>query len=761
MNYLFILTILVIGASGLVAQVLLLRELLVSFYGNELTLGVILANWIVSEALGVFIAGRFIERIKNKTNVFIVLQIIFSIILPLSIYLSRTFKSLSGIPFGEGVGLYVIFYSSLLIILPAGFSHGALFSSMCKIYSLHIRDTLSSIGKVYAWETIGSILGGIILTYLFIPYLNSFQVVFILSMTNLVVCLFFFRDTERILKYIVLFLIFTISIFSLNNNGIGYINKFSIDKQWRPQEILDYRNSVYGNIVLTKREEQYTFFYNGIPVITTPYPDKQFVQEFGNLPLLFSKAPKEILLISGGAGGLINELLKHPVKRIDYAELDPLIIKMLKRYSSALTQRELTDPRVNVINLDGRFFVRNTFNKYDVVLIGLSRPIDLTSNRLFTQEFFSLVKKRLNPDGIIALNLPGSLSYLSQELKDLNACILNGLKNVYVYVRIIPGDNNMFLASDSKNILDVNPGLIMERIRKDNIKTDILIPSYLDFRLSKQWVDWFQHSLMGATSKINQDLKPFAVYEMLILWNKQFSVKLSHILGIFQNLNTGFLSVLILGITLLLLYIFYRRKSEKLAVVYSIATTGFFGMSANLVLSFAFQVFYGYLYYMIGILISIFMAGIALGSIFMTAGLKRSKSELRLLIGFEALIVAFSFVTALTLTKFLWSTRYTSLIFIALFFISGLFLGFEFPLASKIYLREKKEVGRTAGILYSADLIGGWVAGVLCSIVLLPVLGLFNTCLIIIMLKLSSLLLLILTSGDTLPIGCKDDPRLG
>jgi spermidine synthase len=146
---------------------------------------------------------------------------------------------------------------------------------------------------------------------------------------------------------------------------------------------------------------------------------------------------------------------------------------------------------------------------------------------------------------------------------------------------------------------------------------------------------------------------------------------------------------------------------------------------------------------MIGILITIFMAGIALGSIFMTAGLKRNKNELRLFIGLEALIVAFSFVTALTITRFLWSAYYTALIFIALFFISGLLLGLEFPLASKIYIREKKEVGRTAGVLYSADLIGGWVAGIVGSIVLLPVLGLFNTCLIIVMFKLSSLFLLL------------------
>jgi len=749
MNYLFILTILVIGSSGIAAQVLLLRELLVGFYGNELTLGIILANWIIAEALGVFILGKFIDRIKNKTSVFIILQIIFSILLPLSIYLSRTFKSLSGIPFGEGVGLYAIFCLSFLIILPVGFCHGGLFSSACKIYS--------SIGKVYAWETIGTIFGGIILTYLFIPHLNSFQVVFIVSVANLIICLFFFKAVTKALKYIILFLIFMTIIFSLEG-GINYVNKLSINKQWGPQEVLDYRNSVYGNIAVTKKEEQYTFFYNGIPVVTTPYPDKQFVQEFGNLPLLFSKNPKDILVISAGAGGLINELLKHPVRKIDYAEPDPLIIKMLRQYSSALTQKELTDPRVNIINLDGRFFVRNTLNKYDVVLIGLSRPSDLTSNRILTQEFFSLVRKRLAPDGIIALTLPGSLTYLSQELKNLNACILNGLKNIYVCVRIIPGDYNMFLASDSEDILAANPDLIRQRISQRNIKTDILIPAYLDFRLNKQWVDWFQGSLIGATRKINQDLRPFAVYQMLVLWNKQFSPGITYIFGVLENLNLSFLFALISGITLALFYIFYRRRNKNLTVVYSIATTGFFGMLANLVLIFTFQIFYGYLYYMIGILISIFMAGIALGGIFMTAGLRRIKNGLRLFIGFEVLIVVFSFVTALTITKFLWSAHYVSLIFIALFFISGLFLGLEFPLASKIYLGGKGQVGTTAGILYSADLIGGWVAGVLGSIVLLPVLGLFNTCMIMLMLKLSSLALLVLTPGDSSPIGSRNVP---
>ena len=91
-------TIIIIGFSGLIAQVLILRELLVSFCGNEFILGIALGNWVVAEALGVFFAGNYIDRSKVKEDALIVLQLVFSLILPVSIFLSRTFKSISGIP---------------------------------------------------------------------------------------------------------------------------------------------------------------------------------------------------------------------------------------------------------------------------------------------------------------------------------------------------------------------------------------------------------------------------------------------------------------------------------------------------------------------------------------------------------------------------------------------------------------------------------------------------------------------------------------
>jgi spermidine synthase len=750
-----IFTVIVIGLSGIAAEVLILRELLVSFFGNELTLGIILANWLALEALGVFIIGKFIEKVKNKIAVFISLELIFALTLPLAVYFARTFKNILGIPFGEGIGLAAIFGGSFFVILPLGFCHGALFSAACEIYSNLDRESPAVIGRVYTFEIIGTIIGGLILTYLFIPFFDSFQIVFIVSLINLVICLFFLRIiANRQLRLSVLFLI----IFSLIPFLVvspGYLERLSITKQFNLGRVLDCRNSVYGNVVVTESELQHTFFYNGIPIITTPYPDITFAEEFGNLPLLFHPNPKDILVISGGAGGLIYEILKHPITKIDYAELDPLIIEMLNKYPSDLTLKELADPRVKVINADGRFFLKHTDNKYDVVMLGISKPTDLSINRLFTEEFFRMIRKRLRTDGILSIWLPGSLTYLSSTVRDVNFSVINAIKKSYAHQRIIPGDYNLVFASDSAKILDVTPKLLRQRIASDQIKTRLLKESYLDYRMDKRWLDWFRQSTLNATVKINKDFSPFALFLMLVLWNQQFSPRCSYIFDALSNLNLPVIfGIIVLIAAGLLCFIFLSSKSalegfpriRKFAISYAIATTGFFGMLINLVLIFAFQVFYGYLYNKIGLLLAIFMAGIASGSALMTKNMALRNYSLRLLIRIEIWIIAFSYILALILGRWNENPNYTLLIFIFMFLICGFLIGLEFPLASKLFFKEKAKIGITSGLLYFSDLLGGWLAGILGGIIFLPLLGLFNTCILIIPLKLLSLSLLALTN---------------
>lgn len=745
MNIAVILAVFIAGLSGIIAQILLLRELLVCFLGNELTLGIILSNWLIAEALGVFAFGKLIDRAKNKVDIFIYLLISFSLFLPVCVYLSRIFKPLIGISPGETIGIAAIFFSSFIIIFAPAFFHAALFSCGCKLISEDSKKTVFLIGNLYSVELLGTIIGGVFSSYVLLLYLNSFQVVFIVSAANLILCLIFLKySANKILKYIIIGVVGGF-IYLAASGSLGSLHKISIERQFSPNKVLDYRNSVYGNIAVTNKEGQNTFFYNGIPLITTPFSDITFVEEFGNFPLFFHEDPREILVLGSGMGGLIAEILKHPVKKIDYVELDPLIIKMLKKFPSDITKKEFSDQRVHISNTDSRFFIRRAADKYDVVLIGFTAPWDLSINRLFTSEFFSLVKARLSDKGIIAFCLPGSLSYISKELKNLNACIFNALKINYAYTRIIPGDYNMFLSSNNPEIMAVNPDLIAERITRLGIKTNSLVPAYLNYRFDKKSVVWFEQSMAQAGAHINQDMKPYAVFQMLVLWNKQFSSSIARILRALSdfNLRGSFLWVFIL--TALFFAIFkLSRNIKKFSIAYCIATTGFFSMLLNLVLIFSFQVFYGYIYHMIGVLTSVLMAGVCLGSFFMARYANQNRNDLRLFIQLECSIIIFTLFSALILIWMPGCTRgYPYFIFLILFFISGLFVGLEFPLANKIYLKNNQHVGGAVGTLYFADLLGGCIAGVIGGILLLPVLGLFNACVVIILFKLSSLVLLL------------------
>lgn len=741
MNYIFIFSLLAVGLSGIFAQVLLLRELMVSFYGNELTIGLILSNWLLAEACGVLIIGRVISGIRQKINLFVVLEITFVLTLPIALYLSRVFKPLLGVSPGETIGLPLIFISSLsLILLPAS-CHGALFGCCSAMSTAYFKDQRRSIGWVYAAETLGTLTGALCLTYFFLPRLNLSQIALGVSVLNLFVCLAYLKDLSRVLKYI-LAGVFLIIFCFLYFFGAGRLEKISISGQWPGREVVSTRNSVYGNIALIKEKEQYTLFYNGLPLITAPYPDINFIQDFANFPLLFCAHPEEVLVLGNGAGGMISQILRYPVRNIDYAELDPLLIEMLADCPAPITREELSDKRVSLANSDARLYLRTAKNKYDLILIGLSRPSDLSINRLFTREFFLLARDKLKTDGILAFSLPGSFTYLSRELRDLNACILNALIESGWQVAVVPGDYNIFIASMSPEAIKADPEAIIQKIRQYRVDPGIFLPGYIKYRLDKNIRAWWEKSLSGATLKVNRDFSPFAVFQMLVIWNKQFSPFFATLLEKTGDLNLGaaFWIIGIIGLAGLLV----MRRRPGLTLAYSIATSGFFAMLANLVLVFGFQVVYGYLYHSIGLLIAVFMSGIAAASILVTCIGGRLKNSLNLFIRLELAIILFCPLMA-GLIK--WSAAYpdsAAVVFIMLFFVAGAFPGAQFALAARMRLDSGQEPGRAASLLYFFDLAGGCLAGILGGVALLPVFGLADSCLIAAALKTSSLVLLLI-----------------
>jgi spermidine synthase len=748
----FSVAILVKGFSGLVAQILLLRELLIVFSGNELSIGIILANWLILGAFGSYVLGRRAERSKYHLEAFTVITIVFSLSLLVAIYLARILKGVMGISIGESIGFLPMLVSSFLVLSAVSLLQGALFTYSCRIYSLLSGPGASSVGRVYVYETVGTIIGGIACTYFLIPYVNSFQAVTGLALLNFVVCLFllapswkkglFQKTVVAVLSVLVL-----LSGYSLFAGQVDKLHQHSIKAQWKKQNVVHYQNSQYGNICVLENEGQYSFFLDGVPNLITPVPDIPSLEEFVHLALLAHPEPANLLILSGGAGGMINEALKHPsIEAIEYAELDPLLLDLIRKFSTPLTETELNDRRVKIQYVDGRLLLNKTQNTYDVIFVGIHEPSNLQANRFFTKEFFSLVKERLSKGGILILGLPGSLTYVNDELRNLNSCIFNTLESVFSHIRVIPGDGrNLFLSSDSGEVTQIDRTQIIERLGQRNIAAEVIVPWHIEKKLHPGWQDWFSRFIEGSSQKINSDFTPLGVFYSIAHWNAVFEPSLRGLFSQFEKINLR--SVVLLFVGLLVLYFLFRPRNRPFlqgGITLSVITTGFAGMMFDLMIIFTFQSIYGYVFSWIGILVASFMAGAAGGALLITTVLGRIKNHFKVFKIIELVIICFSIAFPFVFLAvpsnpanpevfFLFK-----ILFLTLSFISGFLTGSQFPLANKLYLKKSGNLSQTAGLLYASDLLGGWFGGIVGAVVLLPVLGLTGTCLTVGLLKLTS-----------------------
>jgi len=749
----------IMGVSGLVAQVLLIRELLIVFSGNEFSLGIILGNWLVFEALGSFVLGRRAADLKDAPKVFFIVTFLFCIFLLAGILATRSVKNVLGISISENVPLLPIFYSSLIVLSPVSFFHGALFPITCQLYSATAEDPSSSPGRVYGLETIGTVLGGLISSLFLIQHLNSFETTCILALVNLAVgasiWIFGTMKTPKKGDWITAGSAF--AMFLGLTSVIENIDEFSISVQWKGHNVIHYQNSYYGNICVIENEGQYIFLQDGVPGLIIPFPDMPSIEEFVHIPLLAHPHPRNLFIVSGGAGGVINEVLKHPtVENIEYAELDPLLLELLKKFPTSLTESELNDPRVRVEHQDGRLLLRKTENLYDLIMIGIGEPSTLQSNRLFTQEFFTIAKGKLRRDGILVLTLPGSLTHRDQGLRDLNSSIFHTLKRVFYRVRVLPGSgSNLFLASDSTDILSFNKERLLERLRERSIGTETAIPWYIEQKLHEGWEKWFSRFIREGSAKINSDLAPVGVFYWSWHWNAVFAPTLSSIFSVLRGMDAfGIIG----GLGLLVMFVIVFRgkiaSSATRASALTITTTGICGMMLELLVLFLFQCFYGYVFWWIGILMSTFMAGAALGAIGMVKLHRSPERSLGLLLKFEVGMVIFFLALALILSiqgLSLELSRVGELakgIVLLISFLGGAAVGAEFPLANALWGEHGKDPMEAGGFLYACDLLGGWAGGAIGGAFLLPILGAPGTCLAMGLSKIMSVVVLATVSSS-------------
>ena len=742
MNRRILFSIISLGATAIAAQIVLIREFLIVFSGDELSIGIILAAWLVSMAIGSLFLGRFADKIKSKDFILWFCQIFLSILLLLEIFMIRFVRPILHINTGEIIPFYILAAASFIILFPLCAVLGFLFSLISSFNSDDTIPTASRIGNLYALESFGSMLGGIIVSLIFIRLLNSFQILSILSILNALLALPFALTLGRQRKpaaaaglLIILLLIMSWPA------GIWQKSDLStLKRQWQGYEVLSVRNSIYGNIAALKREGQFSIFNNGLRLYTVP--DKLSSEEAVHFCLLEHSDPEDVLLIGGGAGGLLDEILKYDLKSVDYVELDPAIITTAEDIFPEAYTKSFTNRKVTIHNADGRYFIKTTDKKYDCIIVHLGDPYTAQLDRFYTREFLREAGRILKSGGVISFYLTASESYLNSDSANFLRCIYLTLKDSFPDVIVIPGETAYFLASNIKGTLTYDYNLLMRRAWERNLDLKYVREYYLFARMNAEKISYFENVLKDSKNiSINYDFRPSAYYYGIISWSSRF--RDSIFTKMLKSVNEKKIWITLALFCLLAL-------SLRNIPLFSVACAGFSQMSFQMILLFSFQVIYGYLFYKLGLLFTFFMLGLALSSYWISSEMQKVKNSSYLLVLVQVGVCAFALTLPASLQGFSSTTSHFASLFgeIVYFplvsFLSGFLGGLIFPLANKIYIAERKEgEGSAAGLTYGFDLLGACFGAVLSAVFLIPILGVFKTCLFIALLNLTCLIMLV------------------
>jgi len=686
-----------LGFLSIGTQVFLIREFLSVFYGNELVFGISLANWMLLSGVGAWL-GRFVNRIKGK-YVFTLFLLLLLSLLPTLMIIKLDFFRVMVLPYGSMISLWQIIYATFLIQLPFCIINGYLFTAL-SLYTTSDNDW-TNIPGAYAMESLGSLISGILvnfmLLWLFAPFSGLLLITIVFLILVSIFSWLFFRPSSSIITIIASTAIITFLF-------LPDFQSITEKLLYKDQRLLADKETPYGQVVITEHEDQLNFYENGVLLFSSGNLIRN--EEDVHLAMVQHTHPEKVLLISGGISGAIGEILKYNPSLIDYVELNPSLVNLSRKFI-----QKNKNPVIRTHITDARRFIKKGNNTYDVVLINLPEPSTLQLNRFYTVEFFRELKRKLNPGAVISLSLPTASNYVSEQAGKLNSCIYLTLKNVFSNVLIIPLEKNYFLASDAFLNIDI-PGLIS----KKNIPTVYVNGYYIDIRQLQERSSYVMKNISGDVD-INHNFRPVAFFYQLNFWLSHFG-------------NSSWILVILLFMTGLIILFTLNPISAGLF------TGGFTGASMEVILVLAFQVMFGYIFQMVGVIIMLFMLGLAAG-----AGMTKrlfGNPQLKHYFMLQIILSIFSFLLPLFL---LWISFFNlpdwmvhAEIWGMTFFVSFI-VGMEYRLAS--YLSRNNLVKGIAGN-YSAELFGSALGALLVTLFLIPLLGFIYTGIILALLNFFS-----------------------
>ena len=213
---------------------------------------------------------------------------------------------------------------------------------------------------------------------------------------------------------------------------------------------------------------------------TTERDEFVYHEMLAHVPLFAHRAAKDVLIIGGGDGGLLREVLRHPeIERAVQVEIDQAVIDMCVEYLPRHSNGAYENPKAEIVIGDGIDYVRNCDRQFDVILSDSTDPIG-PGEVLFTSPFYEGIKRCLKPGGVfaaqngVAFMQPDEVSTTHKRLSPL-------FDDCHFYAAAVPtyvgGIMTFAWASDNAALRSVPAETIAQRVKDSGIKTRYYTPA--------------------------------------------------------------------------------------------------------------------------------------------------------------------------------------------------------------------------------------------------------------------------------------------
>jgi len=379
----------------------------------------------------------------------------------------------------------LIIFSLALLIIPTSLM-GISFPLLLK----HVVDEKKDkkpIGQLFAFNTLGGLLGSLAAGFIFLPELGVSGALIIAAVINLSVAVSIKTKSlvERTIAAVIILVILIlinpqIDVYSVgsfyNTSLYGTVENYRqrTETKRNNSQVLFSDFDVYGSVFVLKTDKYKLLYINGKPDAGTTQ-DVTTELMTGYIPMLLHEEAKKVAVIGLGSGITVGAALQFDANKVDVYEINPAVVEANKFFEEE-SHYALANPKTKVIMGDARRNLALSAEIYDVIISEPSNPWIEGEGFLFTKEYFDIIDKHLNEKGVFVQWI-GSYDYTEETFNIL----MNTLHIKFPHIQIWSDGTDFYIISLRKP-KKFNYTKTLENINKPTIKADFELIGELDLK---------------------------------------------------------------------------------------------------------------------------------------------------------------------------------------------------------------------------------------------------------------------------------------